>query len=71
MLKEFRIPSKPSTTVDIEEEESALEAPATPEPHGKEIKEGFYDPEEEEVMGIFEEDWNDLETETPEDEIDN
>ncbi|KAJ1116293.1 hypothetical protein NDU88_004509 [Pleurodeles waltl] len=51
---------------DVEEDKTVLEALATPELHEEEAKEKFYDPEVEEAMGSFEDDWNDLEMESPE-----
>ncbi|KAJ1098914.1 hypothetical protein NDU88_004021 [Pleurodeles waltl] len=32
VLKKFKIPAKPSLSTDVEEEEAALEVPATPDP---------------------------------------
>ncbi|KAJ1114781.1 hypothetical protein NDU88_003012 [Pleurodeles waltl] len=65
VLKQYRIPLKPfmtSTDVEAEEEETALKAPTTPEPHEEEAEEKFYNPEEAEAMGRFEDDSHGLET---------
>lgn len=67
--KEFGIPAKPSTTSEAEEEEDTFESPATPEPHEEDVQEELNVPEEEEATGTVEKQWNDLDTESPEEEV--
>ncbi|KAJ1130289.1 hypothetical protein NDU88_008643 [Pleurodeles waltl] len=70
-LKEFRVPMKPLTTFDIKDNQSALGAPATPEPQEEEPEEEFFYSEKTEGVGVFDDQsWVKMEVGCIEEEVD-